>query len=154
MTPTRRSARSVSLALRLSLSVFQRLFAPFLPFVCEEVWSWWQEGSIHRAAWPDAEQLLRTRALPAAGARRQPARSSALELAAEVLREVRKAKSEARRPMRAPVRTRRARHVPRVQLPALALGRERPARGGHDRAARAVAGEELSVVVELADEDA
>lgn len=48
---------SAVLALRQALGVLVRLLAPFLPFAAEEVWSWWQEGSVHQAAWPVAAEI-------------------------------------------------------------------------------------------------
>ena len=85
-------AASARLALRTCLSVLLRMFAPILPFVTEEVWSWWQEGgSIHRAPWPSEGEL------PAGGD------AALLDRASSVLGEIRRAKTEAGVSLRAQV---------------------------------------------------
>jgi valyl-tRNA synthetase len=82
-------------ALAAALSVLQRLFAPFLPFAAEECWSWWQLGSIHRSAWPDAASLQALAGTEASG--------ELGTVVSDVLREVRRAKSEAKVSMKAAV---------------------------------------------------
>ena len=87
-------ARSAKAALSIAQSVLLRLFAPFLPFVAEETWSWWQAGSVHRARWPHRGELV------GGDAKVDPA---VLETVSSVLMEVRKAKSEERRSQRSAV---------------------------------------------------
>ena len=50
-------ARSANAALRIALATFQRLLAPFMPFVTDEVWSWWQPGSVHLQSWPSTHEF-------------------------------------------------------------------------------------------------
>jgi valyl-tRNA synthetase len=86
-------AGSAVAALHQALDVLLRLFAPFLPYVTEEVWSWWREGSVHRAAWPTDDEL--------AGA--EGADPEVYEVTAAVLTAIRKEKALAKVSLRIPV---------------------------------------------------
>ena len=85
---------SARAALRVALSAIIRLFAPILPFVTEEVWSWWNDGLVHQAPWPTAAEL------PAAA---EGVDREILSVASEVIAAIRKAKSEAKVSMRTEV---------------------------------------------------
>jgi valyl-tRNA synthetase len=132
------AAESAQATLALALSVQLRLFAPVLPFVTEEVWSWWQSGSVHRAAWPVAAEL------PTGG---DPA---VVTVAAEALAAVRKAKSEAKQSMRADVESATV-TAPAGQVPLVEAVRPDLVDAGRIAALSVVAGEgELTVDVVLA----
>jgi valyl-tRNA synthetase len=88
---------SARAALSLALSAVLRLFAPILPYVCEEVWSWWQGGSIHLAPWPGTAELASVSGSDRFGDDR------VLTAAAEVLGAVRRQKTADKRSMRWPV---------------------------------------------------
>jgi len=97
----RDAAASANAALLAALSVLLRLFAPFLPFATEEVWSWWQEGSIHCAPWPTSAEL---EALAGDGSATARVRDQAIyDWAVRVLFEVRKQRSEAKQPLKVPI---------------------------------------------------
>ena len=126
---------SVLAALATTLDALLRLFAPFLPFVTEEIWSWWRAGSVHRASWPQALPVLEGALLADYSANNPTAGISAqwvladvnpdqienlkqiLPDVAEALGRLRKEKSDRKVKQRAEVKT------AQVNAPAQKLGR-------------------------------
>ncbi|GAA4765891.1 valine--tRNA ligase [Microbacterium gilvum] len=82
---------SAAVALRSALSTLLRLLAPVIVFAAEESWSWFQEGSVHTAGWPEA-----------GGLEGDPA---VLAVASEALIGVRRAKTEAKASQKTAVAT-------------------------------------------------
>ena len=85
------SAASARAALAIVIDNVVRLLAPYLPYVTEEVWSWYREGSVHTAPWPVVADL--------AGVEGDP---SVLEAASSALIALRRVKSEAKVSPRTP----------------------------------------------------
>jgi valyl-tRNA synthetase len=114
-------AASAQRTLTVSLGVLQRCFAPFVPYCTEEVWSWWQEGSVHLARWPIASELT-----DAAGDGALP---QLLDLTSAALGAIRRRKSEASQSVRAPV-ARCTLTAPEATLEVLELSRDDVMRAG------------------------
>ena len=136
-------AASARRALELALSTLLRLFAPHLPFVTEEVWSWWQDGSIHRSAWPDSATL------------RDAAPDGApivYEAAAAVLGAIRKEKTTRQKSLRTEVQLAVIRDAgDRLEALRAAIDDVKQAGRVHDY--ELVPSDSLSVEVKLADTD-
>ena len=88
-------AASANSAMLVALSTLLRLFAPYLPFVTEEVWSWWQPGSVHRAAWPTADEVV----APVGG--RDASAVAVRDATQTALADVRRIKSMLKKPVKA-----------------------------------------------------
>jgi len=86
---------SAALALRTALSTLLRLLAPVLAFAAEEAWSWFEDGSVHTAPWP--EPLNANDGAPGTG---DP---DVLTAASSALIAIRRAKTEAKASQKTPI---------------------------------------------------
>ncbi len=92
VSPESHSARN---ALTRAMSVMQRLLAPHMPFCTDEVWSWWHDDSVHRAAWPTISTMSAAHGTTDA--------DLFLDTVCSVLAEIRRTKTEAKVSQRAEV---------------------------------------------------
>ncbi|HZD78507.1 MAG TPA: valine--tRNA ligase [Actinomycetota bacterium] len=133
------AASSAVSALRVALDAQLRMLAPFLPYVTEEVWSWWRSGSIHHAAWPRRDEL-------AAASAGEP---DVFRVAAEVLTAVRKEKALNKLSLRTPAEVVVVRDTPE-RLGALALAEDDLREAGNIGTLQAAEADVFAVDVVLA----
>ncbi len=134
-------AASARAALEQSLETLLKLFAPFLPFATEEVWSWWRDGSVHTSRWPDEAAL------------RHGADREVYRVATDVLGAARRAKTEARKSLRAAIESMVV-SAPSADLARLALARTDVMESGNISSLDSAIGDELGTVVTLAPDPA
>lgn len=90
-TPHSEESRGSAIAsLRLGLNVLLRLFAPVLPYITEEIWSWVYaeetgDKSIHTAAWPSEKDFSGIS---------EPANPASFDLAVDALTAINRAKAD------------------------------------------------------------
>ncbi len=128
-------AASARLALHTALSAIQRLLAPILSFATEESWSWWNDGSIHRAAWPVPTEV--------------GGEPDLIDPVVEVLTLVRRAKTEAKQSQRSTVESLTV-SAPESIHPAIEQGRADLADAGSITALELRVGDSLSCETVLA----
>jgi valyl-tRNA synthetase len=133
------AAASAKAALGTTLSVVLRLFAPYLPFVTEEAWSWWQDGSIHRAAWPTRAEVTTS----------VPGDPALLVVVGTALSQVRGAKSAAQVSMRTDVASATVRG-PAEQIARLQSAADDLAAAGHIAALTFEPSDAADLTVEVA----
>src|SRR5690606_25655636 len=127
-----RPAASAQTALRDAIDALLRLLAPIVPFATEEAWSWWHDGSIHAARWPEPS-----------GSAGDP---SLIDTAIEVLGLVRRTKTEAKVSQRAAVAS-IAVTLPADRLDAFEAGRADLVEAGSIGEVTVTAGDALAVGV-------
>ena len=141
-SPTASARATLAIALEVQL----RLLAPFLPYVTEEVWSWWRPGSVHRAAWPAVADLGAAAASDA----------STVDAVAAALAGLRGAKSQAKVSMRTPLAHAEVRG-PRTLVDAAAVARDDLVAAGRvvgELSFVADSSTEISVVAEVVPQEA
>jgi valyl-tRNA synthetase len=129
------AANSALRALREALGSVQRLFAPMLPFATEEAWSWWNDTSIHAAAWPTPSDLGGDPTL--------------IDPVIDTLQHVRRAKTEAKQSQKAAVEMLVV-TAPAAQHAAITAGQADLADAGSIASMSFVDGDHMSCAVTLA----
>ncbi|HEY5224542.1 MAG TPA: valine--tRNA ligase [Microbacteriaceae bacterium] len=94
--------QSAVAALREALSTLLRLFAPALPFATAEAWSWFNDGSVHHAPWPEPGHERTSGGEREAG-EAASAPADVLRLASAALTGIRRAKTDAKVSQKTPV---------------------------------------------------